>query len=46
MKEIETKNNELVYKGAKSHGLSLPQSSSSDNESHANISAKKSKGLT
>jgi len=45
MKENETKCNELVYQGSKSHGLSTTVSFSSQNESHANNSAKKSKGL-
>ena len=31
---IETKNNELVYKGSKSHGLSITVISSSEKESH------------
>jgi len=45
MKENEAKINELVYHGSKSLGY-LSQSFSSENESYAKNSAKKSKGLT
>ena len=46
MKEIETKNNELVYKGSKSHGKVYHSHIKLRKEiSYASIGAKKSNGV-
>ena len=46
MKEIETKKNELVYQGSKSHGLIYHNHLAHIWITHANKSTKKSNGLT